>query len=507
MPRPSKKSSSKKQRSVSKKDSSPERSPNLRRQGKQSSQAISSASKTRRHTSYDMLDQKPEYLKQVLQKNSTLGSFTCIYCSKPNEHTGWVENAEEHIRSAKHKKKTPIEDQSKLRELLLNLSENTKQKANDNSDEMRNQSIKSYLELIAFLVNENLSFSQISNIGKFFKKFINRETLKIFHNFSFDREEISRVVKDCFGENLLKELQEKLEEKPYSFTIDCSKICGENICGLTVKYLDTVLENNIPVSTKICHKVIGVQRLEDKSTAEVFKEIVENKIFINSNIKANCIGISHDYASTLGGVHKGLTSLIRKSLNKYIFELKDPCHGLNLSISNSLKKLPKEIMNFIRKIHAHFSSPQRRAKLNNIQRRLSLKELSFVKYVPTRWLSLESCLQRLIELWEPLQIYFDENLKELSKNFQESSDEEIEEEEEEDGDDGQEIEPSNKNVWHKLLLDPIFKLKISFLLSILEKVNCTIKFSNLNPFKFKRLSSKSLAYFIKSLSLCLFLQK
>jgi len=37
------------------------------------------------------------------------------------------------------------------------------------------------------------------------------------------------------------------------------------------------------------------------------------------------------------------------------------------------------------------------------------------KYTPVRWLSFREALERILKLWEPLKIYFDENKDEKMK--------------------------------------------------------------------------------------------
>ena len=100
---------------------------------------------------------------------------------------------------------------------------------------------------------------------------------------------------------------------------------------------------------------------------------------------------------------------------------------------------------------------------------MGLNEQHLTPYVATRWLSLENSLSRLLDVWEPLKSYFE--LLKKGDNDDEIEDEESENEE--DTDERENFAVASKNRWPDLLNDPIFKFKLSLLLTIIEKVNVT----------------------------------
>jgi len=57
------------------------------------------------------------------------------------------------------------------------------------------------------------------------------------------------------------------------------------------------------------------------------------------------------------------------------------CHGLNLTTKNSIKILPKELIEFVSAISQHFSSLQKRASLKRIQEENQLPTLYPIKLV------------------------------------------------------------------------------------------------------------------------------
>ena len=82
-------------------------------------------------------------------------------------------------------------------------------------------------------------------------------------------------------------------------------------------------------------------------------------------VENNFIGVVHDNASSLVGKNIGLQALLKQD-GRIFFDLRDPCHGFNLALKNSLSFLPNEVNNFLVDIPSYFSSPQRRALLHQI---------------------------------------------------------------------------------------------------------------------------------------------
>ena len=150
--------------------------------------------------------------------------------------------------------------------------------------------------------------------------------------------------------------------------------------------------------------------------------------------------------------------------------MNDPCHSLNLVVTNSLGKLSPDIKDFITQIHSYFSSPQRRAALTNIQIENNLVVKKLKKYVKTRWLSFDTTLIRTIEIWDSLLIYM-QNMYTLEQEKLKSKSKKKEEEEEI-------IKISYK--WHvDLLSDKNFYTQINFLAYVIEKINYfNIKFQS-----------------------------
>jgi len=104
-------------------------------------------------------------------------------------------------------------------------------------------------------------------------------------------------------------------------------------------------------------------------------------------------------------------------------------------------------MKFIKKLHKHFSWPQRRAYLSKIQRENNFKVISPIHYIETRWLSLGLSLHRIILIWESLIKYMRDKPKFSG------------------------VKPATYNYFIELLEDKVFRLQIMCLTNIIDKIS------------------------------------
>jgi len=92
-----------------------------------------------------------------------------------------------------------------------------------------------------------------------------------------------------------------------------------------------------------------------------------------------------------------------------IWSIHDVPHCCNLIADFAAKTIPIDIELLVKDIFNHFSqSPKRNSAWLSLQDELNIKPYKMIKHADTRWLTLEKCLDRLIERWEQLKVYFDE---------------------------------------------------------------------------------------------------
>ena len=306
-------------------------------------------------------------------------------------------------------------------------------------------------------MSQNYTFAQISKLGKYLKSIFDSKELDFLKNNSFEEEEISKISSKCFQPFYLSKIIEEISTNPFSLTVDGSTICGKNLLAMKVKYLTQEKDEKNYNMTSIKNKFVGIKAFEENSSGLTMYNMLESKFLSNEAVMKNLVGVAHDRGSNIIGSEKGLITLLREK-NQNFFDLNDPCHSLNLVIKNSLCKLSTDIKTFVIKIHSYFTSPQRKALLAKIQDENNLATKKLKRYVKTRWLSFGNSLERLVDIWESLQIY----MEYMNKNKQVDKKSKSEDEE---------IVEIDYKWFFDLLNNESFKVQINLLTYIINKLN------------------------------------
>ena len=451
---------------------------------------------------------RTDYMKKFIEKGSTDYHGKCEYCNREI----LIDNLYDHIKSGKHRIMTKAQEIQDLDALITEINKygalrKSKKAMKEEKNSFVEDDNQNYLEFLSYAISERLSFSQISKIGLFLKDMMKRNKLKFLIDQTFNEEEISLIARECFQKPLLEDIYKNLKTKPFSLIIDNSTVCAENFCVLQTRYCE-----KINFETVITHKLIKIHKLQNKSDAETMHNIIKEELLFDEEISKNLVGIVHDNASSLTGKYHGLVKKMQKEKPE-LFSLKDPCHCINLILKNSLGELPENLIKFVLKIHQHFKSPQRKALLSMIQKENNKRQLGLKPYIKTRWLSLGNSLNRIIEIWDSLQLYMIANIK--KKNTQEDLNDieriEVNEEEYQDSindidnpedrcgmrieiddneDEHDKIKAFNYEYFLNLLSDKSFHTQILFLTFITNKLNeYNVKFQSqsLEPCKVKAL--------------------
>ena len=395
-------------------------------------------------------------MKSFIIKGSKDGFGQCNLCSPQKSQKNdkkvlelATENIYNHIlNSNQHEFNTPKQDLEKLEQLrdeIRKVKAQKKKKSKEKTFDMKNN----YFEFISYCLKENLTFSQIANIGQYLHQMALSNQSGFLSVFSFTEKEIAKITQ-IIGSHLINQIKEEISQNKFSFSIDSVSNRGENLCAIRVKYLEEFEDQEKLTRTRIKNRLVGLTALKESSFGKDYFNIVEENLFhFDKKIEENLVGFTHDNASNLSGSRMGLSGLLRQNLNHYFFDLPDPCHCLNLAVSKAVKELPNKITNFIDSLHNHFISPQRKASLGLVQQKQGKPVLLLRHYVKHRWLSLGTSLERVIEIWSSLAEYMDcvENEKTLS------------------------LDDFDFKKFKGLFEDQAFYLQIVFLSTIMNKMN------------------------------------
>ncbi|XP_076049510.1 zinc finger BED domain-containing protein 5-like [Oratosquilla oratoria] len=200
-------------------------------------------------------------------------------------------------------------------------------------------------------------------------------------------------------------LHQKLRENKFSIIVnETTDIDTTKSCGIVVRFYD-------PETKQIQSRLLQLANIfADKSTTgatgERLHKIITQCLETHNIPKENVIGFASDGASNITGKYNSLTSRLNNEMPG-ITILKCVCHSVHLCSSQASKFLPRRCEDLIRNIYSHFSHSAKRMHLfKEFQEFCDVKPHKMLHVCQTRWLSYHAAVERLLEQWEPLKLYF-----------------------------------------------------------------------------------------------------
>ena len=135
--------------------------------------------------------------------------------------------------------------------------------------------------------------------------------------------------------------------------------------------------------------------------------LATKQVFLELHIPMeNIIGYSSDTTNVMFGEHNSVTQMLKAEYPN-IFIVKCSCHLIHLVSSYAALKLPKSLEDLCRDIYNHFHrSSKRQDVYQQFQSFFNEEPRKILSPGQTRWLSLEECVNRILEQYQALQHYF-----------------------------------------------------------------------------------------------------
>lgn len=146
--------------------------------------------------------------------------------------------------------------------------------------------------------------------------------------------------------------------------------------------------------------------MKDAKAEDIFIKI--KQFFVKNNIpyKENLIGFASDGANVMAGKNNSVMFRLRQEIPN-IFLIKCICHSFHLAASYACQKIPRGIEDLARDVHNYFSnSPKRVETFKEFQSFTNTKIHQILHPSQTRWLSLESVVNRILEQYQALILFF-----------------------------------------------------------------------------------------------------
>ncbi|XP_061897879.1 uncharacterized protein LOC133646469 [Entelurus aequoreus] len=112
----------------------------------------------------------------------------------------------------------------------------------------------------------------------------------------------------------------------------------------------------------------------------------------------NVVAFNSDNANVMKGKHNSVVSRI-KDMQPSLIDMGCICHLVQLATGWGIKALHQPIEDILISIYAHFD-------IREFVEFADSETLKILRYCATRWLSLLTCINRVLNQWDALQAYF-----------------------------------------------------------------------------------------------------
>ncbi|XP_064083008.1 uncharacterized protein LOC135199023 [Macrobrachium nipponense] len=173
----------------------------------------------------------------------------------------------------------------------------------------------------------------------------------------------------------------------------------------TIKQLAVVVRVVDHEKTLVEDRFVQLIDVEDASAEGLFKVL---STFMDSHgiPFENMIGYAADNASVMMGNMGGLKAKLETRVPN-LFVLGCICHSLHLCSSAACQKLPSAVEDLCRDIHRYINhSPKRLVKFHEFQDFVRVDSHRILHPCQTRWLSLGPVVDRMVEQWPVLVLFF-----------------------------------------------------------------------------------------------------
>ena len=184
-----------------------------------------------------------------------------------------------------------------------------------------------------------------------------------------------------------------------------SLIIDETTDVSTKKELALVTRQYSQELRKVTCSLYELVEMTSGTADAIFKTI--SALFAKDDIPlTNIIGFAADTTNVMFGQHNSVASRFRAKIPN-IFIFRCVCHSAHLCASHACEKLPRTPEDLIHDVYNYFChSAKRQDEFQQFQFFAEVEPHKIFKRCQTRWLSLHSCVQRLIEQWDALVLYF-----------------------------------------------------------------------------------------------------
>lgn len=217
------------------------------------------------------------------------------------------------------------------------------------------------------------------------------------------RTKASAIVVNVLGEGYHEDLSTHLQTTPFGLVADESTdIAGKKTLALIARTHVWINEDRFEIRDQFYDLIEVVETDADSLYDHVVRSFAEDNIPYTELLKA----FAADGANNVTGKNKSLGAHLKRDCES-LFQLKCTCHSMALAASYACRNIPSNVEQMCRDVYSYLSaSPLRTSRFDEIQVLLDYKPAKMLHPSATRWLSLEAVVNRILDRYEPLQLYF-----------------------------------------------------------------------------------------------------
>lgn len=230
----------------------------------------------------------------------------------------------------------------------------------------------------------------------------------IAKNLKMKHTKLQVVINNVLGDSEKEYLCADLKSQKFSVLIDESTdISSTKTMCVVVRYYDLKIGRVVSRFWDLID-LFSDDNVDHTTTAKRLFEVVIKSFEDCSIPLKNIVGFGSDGCNTMMGCNNSVSTRFRESCPGIVV-LKCICHSLHLCSSEACRELPQECETLARNIYNHFkNSSKRQSQLKAFQEFCDTKVHKILRPAQTRWLSLSSVVNRILEQWEALALYFDD---------------------------------------------------------------------------------------------------
>lgn len=279
-------------------------------------------------------------------------------------------------------------------------------KKSDGNSSHENSVAELELKLCSFMAEHNISYQTMDHLSEIIKSIPDS---KIAADIKLKRTKCTGVVRNIIGECHKSDLEALLKSTKFSVLVDESTdISAVKTMCIAVRLYD-------PETEKISSLLWELRPVFEKDDfdaanqgatgAAIYSAIT--KSFQDRNVPlSNIIGFASDGASVMMGQYNSVASRFIAN-NPGITIVKCICHSIHLCASEACKKLPRRCEDLARNVFGFFKhSSKRQSEFAEFQMFTNAKVHKILHPSQTRWLSLLAVVNRILEQWVSLKLFF-----------------------------------------------------------------------------------------------------